>query len=171
MNLRKCSICKELKPEETFGLQNKKLGYFHSWCPDCRNRKARESRQIRGEQWRAYQRNYAKQHRVENPDRYILQELRQRCKRYGVTPEWYQGQLEKQNSVCALCLKPEISERRKGSTVRSLAIDHCHVNGTARGLLCSACNQAVGKIEAAPGWIERALEYLKETRDDGRNDD
>jgi hypothetical protein len=157
-----CAICKQEKPAEEFGYQNKQRGWLRSYCRPCHNKKQLEWRNANREKARRWSRDGYHKRMATNPEPILRVELKRRCKKYGVTVEWWTVQLAKQNNVCALCLKPEISEHCKGGTVRSLAIDHHHENGTARGLLCSACNQAVGKIEASPGWLERATKYLKE---------
>jgi hypothetical protein len=159
---KRCAICEQTKPIEQFDFQNREKGYRCSYCRDCRRQYTKSYRESNREEWRKYQREYAKKRRVNKLDSVRGHELTKRCKKYGITVEWWTVQLAKQNNVCALCLKAEISEHCKGGTVRSLAIDHHHENGTARGLLCSACNQAVGKIEGSPGWLDRAAEYLKQ---------
>lgn len=106
-----------------------------------------------------YRRKWMADDRKRKLELYQKHELTRRCKKYGVTVEWYKSQLEKQNNACAICLREEVAKYRE--TLKSLAIDHRHADGTARGLLCSACNQAVGMIEMSSGWIERAVEYLK----------
>lgn len=47
--------------------------------------------------------------------------------------------LEEQGGVCAIC------RGREGR--KYLAVDHSHVTGCVRGLLCTRCNVAVGFCE------------------------
>jgi hypothetical protein len=48
-----------------------------------------------------------------------------------------------QNKVCWICGRPN---DRAG---QRLAVDHSHLDGLIRGLLCSKCNPLLGKIENA----------------------
>lgn len=54
---------------------------------------------------------------------------------------------------CAVCETPP---RHK----YALHIDHDHVTGRVRGLLCSACNTAIGKLGDTATGVHRAVEYL-----------
>jgi hypothetical protein len=61
---------------------------------------------------------------------------------------------EKQNKKCAICEKElELFIDRKGGF-----IDHCHITGTVRGILCITCNTAVGQIEKIS--LEKIKSYL-----------
>jgi hypothetical protein len=42
-----------------------------------------------------------------------------------------------------------------------LAIDHDHVTGDIRGLLCHACNVALGLLNDDPELLEAAAGYLR----------
>ncbi len=56
---------------------------------------------------------------------------------YGLSLQQYQVMCEAQNHECLLChQKP-----------RKLFVDHDHMTGRVRGLLCNRCNVAVGYIE------------------------
>ncbi len=76
-------------------------------------------------------------------------------KKYGVTIDWYEAQLAKQNGLCALCQKPPEEGRR-------LAVDHCHKSNKPRKLLCIQCNFALSRFEIVPNWGQIAQEYLSE---------
>lgn len=57
--------------------------------------------------------------------------------KYGLSPRDYQQMLNAQNRSCAVC----------GSTNgpgRRLCVDHDHVTGEVRGLLCDRCNKILG---------------------------
>lgn len=49
-----------------------------------------------------------------------------------------------------------------GSAEGRLCIDHCHKTGRLRGVLCSACNLALGIIREDVGRAEALIRYIKE---------
>ncbi len=71
---------------------------------------------------------------------------------FGITLHEYNALFELQGGVCAICKKP--------STGQSLAVDHDHVTGEIRGLLCSKHNQALGAFNDSRNVLSRAIEYL-----------
>jgi hypothetical protein len=79
-------------------------------------------------------------------------------KRYGVSLEWYNQKLAEQGGNCAIHGGPETT-RIKGKVIR-LAVDHCHITGKARGLLCKECNGAIGQLHHDPARATAAAEYL-----------
>jgi len=85
--------------------------------------------------------------------------LREAYRRYGIEMQEYRRLLLKQNSVCAICRKPERTERNN-----LLTIDHDHVSGHVRGLLCSHCNRAIGLLQDEPKIIAAAAAYVQRTR-------
>lgn len=105
------------------------------------------------ERARAYQREY----REANAAR--KRELRL-AHLYAITVELYNEMLEQQGGVCAIC-RGEETRTVKG-TICSLAVDHDHETGRVRGLLCQACNAALGGFRDDPALLERAADYLKE---------
>lgn len=62
---------------------------------------------------------------------------------YRLTPEQWQKMYDYQGGVCWVCGLPEPVPGRR------LAVDHSHLDGLIRGLLCSKCNPLLGKIENA----------------------
>ncbi len=59
-----------------------------------------------------------------------------------------------------ICKKAE-TIRLKSGEPRALAIDHCHKTGKVRGLLCQACNTALGLLEDDIERIQMLLAYLQ----------
>lgn len=79
-------------------------------------------------------------------------------KNFGITLERYNEMLSEQNGVCAICLRPERFALNENP--HSLAVDHCHVTGKIRGLLCKCCNQALGQLRDNVENLKRAIQYL-----------
>ena len=44
----------------------------------------------------------------------------------------------------------------------ALSVDHCHVTGNVRGLLCRACNLALGQFEDNIKTLNKAIKYLEQ---------
>jgi Recombination endonuclease VII len=79
-------------------------------------------------------------------------------RRYGISLAEYDALLEKQGGACAICRK-----RSKGR----LCVDHCHVTGMVRGLLCNECNTALGYLKDDQASLVAALAYLGALPRDG----
>ena len=82
-----------------------------------------------------------------------------RLRRYGISLEEYEKMHKEQNGLCAICMQPE-TRIFKGSAT-SLAVDHNHVTGQNRGLLCWRCNTCIGRLEEDPGLLRAAANYLE----------
>src|SRR3977135_2015219 len=74
----------------------------------------------------------------------------ERARRYGLSLADYRALQQRQGNACAICRK----------LTRALCIDHCHVTGRVRGLLCRSCNSALGLDAHAPRLLRAALAYL-----------
>jgi hypothetical protein len=74
-------------------------------------------------------------------------------KKYGITDDDYDTLLASQGGRCAICSKTI------GENGRLLAVDHNHITGMVRGLLCRACNLGIGQMEKL-GFLDKALAYL-----------
>lgn len=84
--------------------------------------------------------------------------------RYGIRLAEYERLLAKQNGVCAICGKPEVKmqARKKGGAkvVDSLQVDHDHITGKVRGLICWKCNVSIVKLLDNRELSEKAAKYL-----------
>ncbi len=79
----------------------------------------------------------------------------QRLKKvFGITADDYNRMLDVQEGRCAIC-------RSKPNRTR-LAVDHNHVTGKIRGLLCKRCNHdLLGSAQESVEILERAICYLE----------
>ena len=76
---------------------------------------------------------------------------RGRAQRYSIgKPQWDQL-IIKQNNKCCLCNKiPEV-------------VDHCHIEGIVRGLLCNSCNINLKILESSDEYLSKVLKYIGRT--------
>lgn len=73
---------------------------------------------------------------------------------YGMTPEQYHQRLSDQGGGCAICEK----------STRKFHVDHDHETNTVRGILCDACNKALGVFGDNMEGVMRVVSYLKRTK-------
>ena len=73
---------------------------------------------------------------------------------YGMSVNQYDDLLIKQDYRCACC------GRHKSEFKRRLHVDHCHVTGEIRGLLCTLCNPLIGYAKENIVMLEQAKDYL-----------
>lgn len=81
-----------------------------------------------------------------------------RFRRFGITEAELDALLAAQRNRCAICK----SDKPYGSG--DWHIDHDHVTGQVRGLLCSKCNLALGLLGDDPKVIAAALRYANRHR-------
>jgi hypothetical protein len=74
----------------------------------------------------------------------------QRARIYGITEEQYKALTEHHQGKCGICDKPS----------DKLVVDHNHVTGKVRGLLCSNCNTALGLFGDSVETLRAAEGYL-----------
>lgn len=73
-------------------------------------------------------------------------------------PEFY----ARHDNRCAICGGTESASQWGNRMV----IDHDHVSGAVRGLLCHPCNKAIGQMADDPDRLEAAANYLRSHRND-----
>lgn len=111
--------------------------------------------------WEAKNKNRRKEWKrkwkEENPEKLKLSQRKVQLKRkYGITIEKYEELLQKQNGHCAFCNKTPDQER-----YGVLSVDHDHVTGKIRGLLCMTHNRALGVLGDNEEGLLKALDYVK----------
>jgi hypothetical protein len=92
-------------------------------------------------------------------------------KAYGVPIEQLDQILADQRSRCAICkrhwskCKPIKRTHYDASYLQHLGVDHAHDTGAIRGLLCNACNLAIGLLGEDIATFRRAADYLSRARE------
>ena len=77
--------------------------------------------------------------------------------KYGIDNEAYELMLVMQGGCCRICK----SSKPGGKWNGNFMVDHDHETGRIRGLLCTACNHALGKFQDSPEVLLSAVEYLR----------
>ena len=73
--------------------------------------------------------------------------------RYGITRNEFNELFAAQGKRCAIC-------RAADPGPRDWHIDHDHVSGKVRGILCRHCNPMLGKAKDDPDILRQAAAYL-----------
>ncbi|SRR6266566_63035 len=138
---KKCANCEEYKDLSDFSPSEGKAYGVSAWCKRCIAQ-------------------------VKNT-RYTLERARVEhlWRVYGLTMEEYEQMLSDQSSLCACSGRSEtrrVRRKKRSENAPLLQVDHCHTTGRIRGLLCSACNQALGLLEEDPRRIKALLRYVEE---------
>ena len=82
-------------------------------------------------------------------------------KKYNITEEQYNTLLNYNNKQCYICNRDlEEPKSQQGQGQSSICIDHCHKTNTIRGILCKACNTAIGLFNDDINILKSAIGYL-----------
>lgn len=74
-------------------------------------------------------------------------------RRYGLTSADVDAMIAEQGGRCAICDERDPQH-----------VDHDHVTGEVRGVLCSCCNQGLGNFRDRPDLLAAGVAYLHHTR-------
>jgi hypothetical protein len=91
-------------------------------------------------------------------------------KKYGLTQADYDKMLSDQNGRCKICgstgAASSETSRRLYKTDKSptLIIDHDHVTGKVRGLLCRLCNTAIAYLKDDLQNFRNAMAYVENSK-------
>lgn len=100
----------------------------------------------------------AKKHRDKRTVSYKRAQL---LKRYGLTIVEFDAMCRAQNNLCAICGNPETAKSPVTGSPRAMTVDHDHVSGKIRGLLCSTCNSGIGYFKDDLRRLRAAIAYLE----------
>lgn len=140
--MKTCTKCKKSKPLSDFSFRNDKP---RSHCKSCASVGSILSQKLR---------------RTNDPEGYRASKReskrKQTYRRYGLEPEEVEVLGDFQDWCCYICNK-DISRR--------FYVDHNHVTGQIRRLLCLNCNVGLGHFRDSIVLLSRAIRYLEEYED------
>lgn len=86
---------------------------------------------------------------------------------YKVRAERYEAALAMNmgDEACAICGRTQSTQWDS----KRLHVDHDHITGRIRGLLCNLCNTSLGGFQDNPALLMSAISYLKERGEDYGN--
>lgn len=147
-----CSKCGVEKPVTDFPFRDKKTDSRKTQCRACFRAYLKQWNRNNPEKFRESRLRYlaVNKHKIQRTRlaRYLQRE-------YGITLAEYQRMLLAQGGGCAICdCRPENCPHGR------LHVDHDHDTGIVRGLLCHACNIAIGLFGDDTERLDRARAYL-----------
>ena len=80
--------------------------------------------------------------------------------KYKITLEDFELLSKTQLDSCKIC------GTHKNNLKRGLFVDHCHITGKIRGLLCHYCNSGLGLFKDSECLLEKTINYLKSSKND-----
>lgn len=104
-----------------------------------------------------------KEYRLRCKDKIRLSRREHALRCYNLTVEQYNLLLEKQGYVCAICGTDKPGGNRHS---KHFHVDHDHVTGAVRGLLCCNCNRGLGILGDNADNIKRVLVYLESHKEE-----
>ena len=139
--IRTCNTCHIPKPIEDFyksKRKNRPEGERAHQCKECTKERV-------------------KRYKRENQDRERNNHLR---RAYGISLADYKRMLNEQDGKCACCGTEEA-----GGKHGTWNVDHDHITGDVRQLLCKDCNIVLGIVQDSPEHLERLIAYILKHKD------
>ena len=138
--MKQCCKCKKELPFTSFGKHCRHKDGLRTRCKSCESEDAKDRRK------RDLDKDYLGTRLKERASN--LQRM------FGISIDYWKQKADAQDNKCAICNKECITGKR-------LAVDHDHETGAIRDLLCSNCNQGLGKFQDSPQLLDKAAEYLR----------
>jgi len=101
----------------------------------------------------APQRKYRQTHKEELKKRRKIYDLKNK---YGLSITEFDDLLLSENNKCPICGQP-----LDLLNLKNICIDHNHLTGKVRGILCRKCNLAIGLLRDNPEYLRNAIKYLE----------
>lgn len=161
-----CSTCEGTFAVSEFTVDRQRKDGFRPQCKKCsRSRPKTHDPEYYREKARRYRlenpekvKEFQKLWRISNPEVYKESARRTHLRTtFNISLEEYNELFEKQGKACAICKGTSPQD----SMGRSFCVDHNHITGEIRGILCFRCNKALGWFRDDERLLEKALSYLR----------
>ena len=138
--LLRCSDCNRMKPIDEFHADNGKFTTRdrhgrHRYCKPCSNGHATKYNKTMNGKMTARNTGLKKKYKIDHAE--------------------YERMLAAQGGGCAICQSKEPGGKGR------FAVDHDHVTGKIRGLLCTSCNCGLGRFRDDSLRLRLAADYIE----------
>ena len=167
---KECTKCKQDKQLTEFHKDKRQKDGHVSQCKSCIKQyhanHYKQNREVilkRNADWVQNNPEKSKQRQDKwiknNPHKQEMKSRKSHLKQtYGITLAEYDTMLTEQKGLCGICGEDNVAYKKK-----HLCVDHCHKTGKIRGLLCDACNIALGKLRDSKQRLLNAISYLEDS--------
>ena len=142
-----CNTCGNEKPLSDFSKDKSTHGGLRNRCRKCMSAIYKAHYAANQE----YHKQRSREWGIKNPVK--RRRAGKNCelrKLYGISLSQYEEMIAQQSGKCKIC-----------DLLMPLPyVDHCHVTGKVRGLLCAGCNTGLGGFRDSPRLLHRAVGYL-----------
>ncbi len=136
MATKVCSCCKKELSIVEFFARSKTDSRLKSACKQCSRERAKRY-------WRS------------KPLPKEVQREKNLKRNFNLSIDDYNSKLKEQKFLCAICSLP------KQEGAKEFAVDHDHLTGKIRGLLCRSCNTGLGLFKDSQNNLKSAINYLE----------
>ncbi len=150
------------QPPENFSKDRKRPDGLTPHCKSCLKLFRDENKEQRNATIKKWRENnpgklqkYRKDSAQKNCERMKQWRVKNRLvKLYNITNEDWAKMFEDQGGKCKICFT------HAKDLKRGLCVDHDHMIGNVRGLLCHVCNKAIGLFKDDVSLMQRAISYV-----------
>lgn len=155
MDVKKCRHCNQEKPISEFSRQKKNKDGFGTKCKPC----CKVLSQVYYHKNKEHLKAKAKAYMKANGGILNKKDIDLRH-RHGISLDEYNALLELQEGKCAICGGNDYGAAR----YKHFTVDHNHVTGKIRGLLCGNCNTGLGQFKDNKEHLYKAIAYLEKNK-------
>lgn len=176
--MKRCACCGEEKSSEAFCKDTNAKDGRKCYCRLC---SAMKQKQITPEKAREYQNKWRskngekvrakgralyaadplkakliqQRYHEKHKEKIAIKRRASTLKQYRLTPSEYDAMLRQQANACACCQSTDPSHWSG-----RFQVDHDHISGAVRGLLCSGCNGGLGLFKDDMERLRKAIQYI-----------
>jgi len=146
---KRCGLTKEI---DAFNFHYGKKDLHRNECKDCQKEWSKEYYKTIAVEEREKRKLHYKNNPKEAHNRHLMG-------KFKISRIDYERMLREQDGKCAICGsdKPSIN----GKKPKHFAVDHDHITGNVRALLCTKCNAGLGNYKDSPSLLRKAARYLE----------
>lgn len=147
--MKQCRDCRKYQALSDFVKSKVFKDGIDTLCKVCNRKRVKTWRKNNPEKRKIQAKIESASDKIYNQRRYLKAS-------YGMTVEQWNEMFEAQEGCCAICGVHQSSLKKR------LSVDHCHVTGMIRKLLCPQCNYLIGNAKENIAILKEAINYLTE---------